>query len=203
MAKGRKPAPRRGASRAQAAPRRALPGWAWLLGGLIIGVFATLLLQLEPGNQSVQRDRTPPRPAVQPAQPNPPPRSETRYEFYTLLPESEVMVPESAVPEKPASTAETRDDETSESSAPAPSDTRFFLQAGSFRQQSDADRVRAQILLLGLSVQLEPARLNDGDTWYRVQVGPFHDREKLNQAQSMLAGNGFDNLLLQRRNANQ
>lgn len=203
MAKGRKPAPRRGASRAQAAPRRAMPGWAWLLGGLVIGVFATLLLQLEPGNQSVQRDSTPPRPAAQPAQPSPPPRSETRYEFYTLLPESEVMVPESAVPEKPASAAATPDTEVTEEPTPTASDTRFFLQAGSFRKQSDADRVRAQIILLGLNVQLEPARLSDGDTWYRVQVGPFHDREKLNQAQSTLAGNGFDNLLLQRRNGRQ
>ncbi|MCL5041862.1 MAG: SPOR domain-containing protein [Gammaproteobacteria bacterium] len=203
MAKGRKPAPRRGASRAQAAPKRSIPGWVLLLGGLAIGVFATLLFQLEPGNQSVQRDSTPPRPAAQPAQPSAPARTETRYEFYTLLPESEVMVPESAVPEKPAPAATTPTTDTTPETSPAASDTRFFLQAGSFRKQSDADRVRAQIILLGLNVQLEPARLGDGDTWYRVQVGPFHDREKLNQAQSTLAGNGFDNLLLQRRNGRE
>ncbi|HIQ53609.1 MAG TPA: SPOR domain-containing protein, partial [Pseudomonas pachastrellae] len=49
MAKGRK-APRRGASRAQSAPRRkGIPGWLWLVSGLVIGLFVAFLLQLEPG----------------------------------------------------------------------------------------------------------------------------------------------------------
>ena len=48
MAKGRK-APRRGASRAQSAPRRkGIPGWLWLVSGLVIGLFVAFLLQLEP-----------------------------------------------------------------------------------------------------------------------------------------------------------
>lgn len=202
MAKGRKPAPRRGASRAQTDTRRSVPGWLWLIAGLIIGVFATLLMQLEPGNQAVKRDSTAAQSPPQPATPSPTPRQETRYEFYTLLPESEVMVPESAVPDKPAPESPAQSDPASTDSS-ATGDTRFFLQAGSFRKQTDADGVRAKILLLGLDVQLEPARLDNGDTWYRVQVGPFRDREQLNQAQRMLAGNGFDNLLLQRRNPGQ
>ena len=76
---------------------------------------------------------------------------------------------------------------------------RYYLQAGSFKQKADADRVRAQILLLGLDVHLESAKLNDGQTWHRVQVGPFNNKDSLDQAQSTLSGNGFQNLLPQQR----
>uniref|UniRef100_UPI001ABC2C6D SPOR domain-containing protein n=1 Tax=Pseudomonas aeruginosa TaxID=287 RepID=UPI001ABC2C6D len=78
--------------------------------------------------------------------------------------------------------------------------TQFFLQAGSFRKQSDADRVRAQIILLGQSVNVEAGNVRD-ETWYRVMVGPFNSRDQLSQAQKTLSSNGFSNLLLQQRKA--
>ncbi|UAW98177.1 SPOR domain-containing protein [Halopseudomonas nanhaiensis] len=196
MAKGRK-APTRGASRRQASSRPRIPGWLWMVSGLVIGLFVAFLFQLEPGRETVKREAVPPKPAQQaPRQPKPA-EQQPRYDFYTLLPESEVIVPETAVPEQAPE-------------APAPSDpaatepaTRYFLQAGSFRQRADADRVRAQIIMLGLDVQLENAKLGNGETWYRVQVGPFQDRNSLGDAQKTLAGNGFDNLLLQQRTSKQ
>ena len=48
-------------------------------------------------------------------------------------------------------------------------------------------------------MNLENARLDGGEVWYRVQVGPFQDRATLSSAQTTLAGNGFENLLLQQR----
>lgn len=76
--------------------------------------------------------------------------------------------------------------------------TKFFLQAGSFRKQADADKVRAQIILLGQSVSVESGTVKD-ETWYRVLVGPFSNREQLTTAQKQLSGAGFSNLLLQQR----
>ena len=76
--------------------------------------------------------------------------------------------------------------------------TKFFLQAGSFRKQTDADKVRAQIILLGQAVQVESGTVKD-ETWYRVLVGPYSNREQLTIAQKQLAGSGFSNLLLQQR----
>ncbi|KAA0693821.1 SPOR domain-containing protein [Halopseudomonas laoshanensis] len=195
MAKARKAAPRRGASRQQSNSKRSIPGWLWLVAGLAIGVFVTFLFQLEPGRGSVQRDKTPPPPAVTP--PPPSKADQPRYDFYTLLPESEVIVPQSSVPE--TAEPEKSTDEKKPEDAASASGTRFYLQAGSFRQRAEADRVRAQILLLGLDVKLENARLDGGEIWYRVQVGPFQDRATLSSAQTTLAGNGFDNLLLQQR----
>ncbi|MFO7705991.1 MAG: SPOR domain-containing protein [Halopseudomonas sp.] len=196
MAKARKAAPRRGASRQQSNSKRSIPGGLWLVAGLAIGVFVTFLFQLEPGRGSVQRDKTPPAPVVK----SPPPSraDQPRYDFYTLLPESEVIVPQSSVPEIAVEPAKSSD-EKKPAAATAASGTRFYLQAGSFRQRAEADRVRAQILMLGLDVRLENARLDGNEIWYRVQVGPFQDRTTLSSAQSTLAGNGFDNLLLQQR----
>ena len=191
MAKGRK-APVRGASRAKASAGRGIPPWLWLVSGLVIGIFVAFLFQLEPGRESVKRDTTQPKP-VQQRQPAKPPETQPRYDFYTLLPESEQLVPESSVPKQAPPAPPKKEDVKPQDS------TRFFLQAGSFRKRTDADRVRAQILLLGLDVKLEDAKLGDGETWYRVQVGPFQDRSSVNEAQKTLAGNGYDNLLLQQR----
>jgi len=49
--------------------------------------------------------------------------------------------------------------------------TKFFLQAGSFPKQADADRVRAQIILLGQAVTVESGTVKEA-TWYRVFGGP-------------------------------
>ncbi|PKM04326.1 MAG: cell division protein [Gammaproteobacteria bacterium HGW-Gammaproteobacteria-6] len=193
MAKARK-APRRGASRQQQSNKRSIPGWLWLVSGLAIGLFVAFLFQLEPGKDGIRREATPtPPPPTQRAPATTAPE-QPRYDFYTLLPESEVIVPQNSVPETP-----TADTQASQTDTPAVASTQFFLQAGSFRQRAEADRVRAQILLLGLDVNLENANLAGGETWYRVQVGPFADRPSLDQAQKTLAGNGFDNLLLQQR----
>ena len=78
--------------------------------------------------------------------------------------------------------------------------TQFFLQAGSFRQQAEADRVRAQIILLGQDVRVENVKVRD-EPWYRVLVGPYSSREQLNSAQKTLAASGYKNLLLQQRQA--
>lgn len=201
MAKARK-APRRGASRATTSARRGIPGWLWLVSGLVLGLFVAFLFQLEPGRDSVKRDRTPPVPAPQSA-PAPKQPEQPRYDFYTLLPESEVIVPQRPVPEVPTPPAAPSTPPTEarpETPTTAQPSTRFFLQAGSFRQRAEADRVRAQIIMLGMDVQLENAKLASGETW-RVQVGPFPDRNSLDQAQKTLAGNGFTNLLVQQRNS--
>lgn len=212
MAK-KKPAPKRGASRYQApAAKNGVPGWVWLVAGLAIGGFIMFLMKAAVQGKQPQQNGQ----AQQPAQTQTPAQAKPKYEFYTLLPESEVVVPPEAVPEKappPPTPAElAKADEARAKAAlagqvppPLPkavvaASTQFFLQAGSFRKQSDADRVRAQIILLGQSVNVEAGNVRD-ETWYRVMVGPFNSRDQLSQAQKTLSSNGFSNLLLQQRKA--
>ncbi|KAF1027324.1 MAG: Cell division protein FtsN [Pseudomonas sp.] len=233
MAAKKKPAPKRGASRYQAPAKKPIPGWLWLAIGLSVGAFVVFLMGLNPGkgddikrakqeqakaSKIAEANKTPPSP-TQPVKP--------KYDFYTLLPESEVIVPPDAVPEKtlptpqvpttpatPVTPAEAAKIDTARAQAamsgitpPPPPPvattkaapvTKFFLQAGSFPKQADADRVRAQIILLGQAVNVESGTVKDA-TWYRVLVGPFSNREQLTAAQKQLAAAGFSNLLLQQR----
>lgn len=220
-------APKRGASRYQPPPpRKPLPGWAWLACGLVIGAFGFFLFSLEPGSDAIKRQ--PETARVTPEKPRPttngeqPPRP--RYDFYTLLPESEVIVPpgsEPVVPEpvqpptvtpeeaakidaaraEAALKGETPPPPPVVAAAPTPpaaNKTQFFLQAGSFRRAEEADRVRAQIILLGYDVRVETGNVR-GETWHRVLVGPYMDQGRLTQVQKQLAASGYSNLLPQKR----
>ena len=231
MAAKKKPAPKRGASRHQAPAKAPIPGWVWLAVGLSVGAFIVFLMKLEPGGADIQRAKPEQEKAQKIAEanktaPSPQQPVKPKYDFYTLLPESEVIVPPEAVPEKtppvpaqpvtPVTPAEAAKIDTARAQAallgetppPAPpvikpaATTQFFLQAGSFRKQADADKVRAQIILLGQAVKVESGTVKD-ETWYRVLVGPFSNREQLTVAQKQLAGSGFSNLLLQQRQIRQ
>lgn len=223
----KKPAPKRGASRNQAPAKKPVPGWLWLAIGLSVGAFIVFLMKLEPGRSDVKRVKPEEQKAAAKAEmektPPSPEKIKPKYDFYTLLPESEVIVPPEAVPEKtppvpaqPVTPAEAAKIDTARAQAalsgqvpppPPPvikpaATTQYYLQAGSFRKQTDADKVRAQIILLGQAVQVESGTVKD-ETWYRVLVGPFSNREQLTAAQKMLAGSGFNNLLLQQRQSRQ
>jgi len=223
----KKPAPKRGASRYQAPAKKPVPGWVWMVCGLVIGGFIAFLMQLEPGRKDIQRETAESKKAAserpQPSTPTTTPQPvKPKYDFYTLLPESQVEVPAGAIPEEqkpstapvpltPEQEAEralallegreppkiTPPVATPEAAKAVPS-TQFFLQAGSFRNQNDADKLRAQIILLGQNVQIESGKVRE-ETWHRVLVGPYASREQLAAAQKQLAGNGFSNLLLQQR----
>lgn len=201
-----------------------MPGWLWLAIGLSVGAFIVFLMKLEPGRNDVKRVKPEEQKAAKVAEvektPPSPEKIKPKYDFYTLLPESEVIVPPEAVPEKtppvpaqpPVTPAEAAKIDTARAQAalsgqvppPPPAvikpaaTTQYYLQAGSFRKQTDADKVRAQIILLGQAVQVESGMVKE-ETWYRVLVGPFSNREQLTAAQKMLAGSGFNNLLLQQR----
>jgi len=218
VAARKKAAPKRGASRYQAPAKKNVPGWVWLVCGLAIGGFLVFLATLEPGGDEIKRTKEPPQ-AKQQAKPKPKPQGEQppkpKYDFYTLLPESEVILPpETKEPEAPAKAvtpeqAAKLDEERAlaalSGQVPPPPPTvakapvtQFFLQAGSFRKQVEADKVRAQIILLGQDVRVERVTVRE-EPWFRVLVGPFTTREQLNLAQKTLAGSGYKNLLLQQR----
>lgn len=179
---------RRGAS----AHRRqdSTSAWTFLAVGLLAGFFLGMLVPLSrvPPSPSVEVAESPSPAATEAAAPK---SSTTRFDFYTLLPEREVIVPVS---------------ETSAPSPPQPTNTparpeqrtRFVLQAGSFRRAEDADRRRAQVLLLGLDARIEGVNAN-GDRWHRVIVGPFDERGPLDRARATLISENIDTLVLSQK----
>ncbi len=74
----------------------------------------------------------------------------------------------------------------------------YFIQAGSFKRQTDADSHRASLLLQGLSAHVEGPK--EGATgWYRVMVGPFSKNAGgLSKVRSNLVDQGYDTLLVKR-----
>ncbi len=62
----------------------------------------------------------------------------------------------------------------------------WFLQAGAFRSQTDAEATQARILLIGLPVRVQKAEVN-GVTLHRVRVGPFKGVDEMNRARVNLS----------------
>ena len=106
-----------------------------------------------------------------------------RFDFYTLLPEQTIDVEVN-----PGETAKNRTSQSTEL---------YLLQAGSFRQAEDAERRRAELLLLGLEPKVEKIS-GDNGRWFRVYVGPFESRSRLTRARSLTAAQNINTLLLKR-----
>lgn len=169
-----------------------MPTWLVLFTGVVTGLFISLLIylayagplqdpsELISGGNAVQETTTPG--STRPAHNKP------RFDFYTLLPELEVVVPQMPEP-KPRRTTERRNQET-------PDRATYVLQTGSFRNPQDADQLRVSLILQGLDVKIHTVDLGGGETWHRVQVGPFKNEKTLHKAEDKLAAAGIDNLRL-------
>ncbi len=67
----------------------------------------------------------------------------------------------------------------------------YFLQAGAFKEQSDAENTRAKLALLGFEASLSE-RSTDNGVLYRVRVGPYNQIEAMNKVRAKLIENGID-----------
>jgi len=190
------------------------PGWLWFVAGLVVAGFVFFLVYLagqEPAGtgQPSEPTASPHRSSgedvrdVKKADPEPAqePAAKPRYEFYKILPETEVEVAEpEPAPRQPAEPAP----QSAESStaAPAPQSSadkegvRYLLQAGSFQTHKDADRRKAELAMLGFEPIIQTVEV-DGKTWHRVRIGPFTSRRKLNQTRDRLLDGGIQAMILQ------
>jgi len=155
--------------------------------GMFTGVFLSFLFYLyklpalvEPGQEIAMA----PEPEAAAEIPKP------RFEFYTLLPKQTMGVEEEVETVEPAADVSKP---PSPSAAPQP----YFLQAGSFRQKDDAERRRAELLLLGLEPKIEESSSDNG-LWFRVSLGPFESHDAMARARGLLASQNIEALLMKR-----
>ena len=66
----------------------------------------------------------------------------------------------------------------------------YHIQAASFRSKPDADQLRARLLLENLPARTASSRVN-GQTWYRVVVGPFEGQLDADRAMTRLREQGL------------
>jgi cell division protein FtsN len=108
----------------------------------------------------------------------------TQFDFYDMLPKYEVVIPEQDGKITPSTEG-----------GPVQKPGAYILQAGSFRNQADADRVRALIAMQGVESKIQKVTV-DKDTWHRVRVGPITNLQKLEDTRSKLRSAGVDALVI-------
>jgi cell division protein FtsN len=106
------------------------------------------------------------------------------YSFYDQLPKFEVVVPEKEKDVRPDSRA-----------VPETRRGTYVLQAGSYRNFADADRVRAQLALQGIESKVQKVSV-DNDTWLRVRIGPISNLDELNRLRTILRKSDVDALVI-------
>lgn len=71
----------------------------------------------------------------------------------------------------------------------------YFLQAGAFREQADAENARAKLALLGMEARVSE-KPSDNGTLYRVRLGPFKQLDSVNRVRAKLAESSVDAALV-------
>ena len=194
-------------------PKTKIPGWLTFLTGLAIGLLVAFLLYLKQQNDQERvipaATTTTPAPPLQTdpkdTAPTPP-----RFDFYTILPEQEVIIPDQEIKEtKPAKSKPeaTKPRPPTVAAAPAPTSAtppaatgkkgNYIVQVGAFKKAEEADRLRAALALLGIESAVQVVRIGDSDSFHRVRVGPFDDLERANRTRSKLKQNNYSSILLQ------
>jgi cell division protein FtsN len=159
------------------------PGLARLkdLGlGFGLGLLVALVIYVsdhrnEPGATERAAEGAPaPRHAAKPvADPDAATDAASSYDFYAGLPKFEVVVPEKE--------HGTHVDAAARIDRPGT----YFLQAGSYRDMADAERVQAQLARQSVSANVQRVQL-DNDVWYRIRIGPIKDLNQLNRVRQQL-----------------
>jgi cell division protein FtsN len=67
----------------------------------------------------------------------------------------------------------------------------YYLQAGAFRDLSDAEAARAKLALLGFEAAISD-RTSDSGVLHRVRLGPYNQVEAMNKARAKLLDSGVD-----------
>jgi cell division protein FtsN len=183
-------AARKGKSQARRnGSRGGVPWWAWIMSGVLIGLALSVFVIYREGfdarrllpapNPEARAPREPEPPVAQQAEPTQP--KKPKYEFYTVLPEREVVIPDAELTAK-------AQNETPPAQA---ANERLLLQAGAFNEARRAEEIKAAIAFTGLVARVEPTTASGGATVHRVMLGPFSSLRELDAAKQQLASGGI------------
>ncbi len=170
---------------------RRLREFTWgLLAGVAVASLAFVYFGSVPGKARDSADAPRPDPHRNAAAADAAPeaaadRSAQKYDFYQMLPNFEVVVPEKDKDVK-------RDvPEGARIERPGV----YVLQAGSYRNEADAERVRAQLALQGVAAKVQRVAI-DADVWHRVRIGPIGNLDELNRVRRQLRAAEVDALVI-------
>ena len=167
--------------------------WKWMLITAIIISFVVFLVYLrsngakqtnpqpisptianKSGAENAATSKEEKRPEVKPGPKIP------QFDFYTILPEKEVVVPEHEIKTR------TREERVGKAK-----ETHYIMQAGSFKTFKEADQLRAKLASMGIESKVQKAKVGSVN-WYRVKMGPYTQTGSINTIRARLRQNGID-----------
>ena len=188
--------------------------------GLLLGIVISLAVALwlnRLSNPFVEKEKKiEPVPKVAPAQPPPPAEAakaaekaakgttpdkgekpeksaktseRPRFEFYQILPGDKEVTEREARAAAKAPAAAVKPGSSPASPKPHSGEI-YWLQAGAFSEEREADNLKAKIALTGLEATVRPVAIPNRGTMYRVRLGPYQSIDDANHNKSTLSQNG-------------
>ncbi len=161
-----------------------------LLAGVVLVVTAGYFLLPPPPPPGLNTSESVPAPDAPVAAPTQGTAPVAQYDFYTILRDMEVKVPDWQL--EPERTVDQKPEVVTEPGE-------YALQVGAFRRSADAERARADLALKGIRAAIQEVTINDNEKWFRVRVGPFADVETLRQARASLIEQGVAFIVIRDR----
>ena len=103
-----------------------------------------------------------------------------QFDFYTILPEKEVVIPEYEIKTR------TREEHVGKAK-----EAHYVLQVGSFKILKEAETLKTKLASMGMESTIEKQKIGQ-ISWYRVKMGPYTQMPSINTIRSRLRKNGID-----------
>lgn len=173
--------------------KKSLP-WGPMLLSFAVGAFAMFLIHIK---DNVPAEKGSVKEEVKKQVEEKSKGVEPTFDFYTLLPEMEVVVEEQKKPKKPIVTSSTQKPKKTPAKTSSDKDkVDYLLQVGSFKKMADADAFRAKLAFLGVESKIQKVTIDNKETWHRVLVGPIVGLDKADAMQKQLKDNKIDSLIM-------
>ena len=199
--------------------RHSWPAWVWLGLGILLGLLLSAVMLMKDWVPSLRRSNSPqPNPnatapkeaeqaVVDEANKKPPLPPKKTFDFYTELPEREVMIPDAELSAKARAEQQRQQQAAAQAQAQAQNPAsatptaspatpsadvgaRYFLLAGSYTDAKAADEQKAKLAFLGVVAKIQPITVSD-KVYNRVLVGPYASASETETAKKTLADNGI------------
>ncbi len=166
------------------------PGWLFLLVGIGIGVVGVMLWQMYSHrgdgrsgltNLFTSLNKPAEKPVKKEPEPAKPPKP--KFDFYTILPETETVLPERRARAKSVK-------------AKPEEGVSYILQAGSFAGFEEADQMKAKLALAGLVAHIQKITIEGKGEYHRVRLGPYENIDQLDATAAQLQKMGVKALRL-------
>lgn len=175
--------------------------WKWLLIILLICLFISFLVFLSDNtSESTQKKQQTKSVSVskktKTVKPKTAPKTKTKakakakrqdkkpeapqYVFYRVLSEEEVIIDDHEIKTR------SREERLGKNKT-----SKYLIQAGSFREIAEADKLKARLTLLGFQPRIEKAKVKN-TVWNRIRMGPYTHPSKVASEKKRLKDNGID-----------